>query len=144
MRNEATTYTSISDTHTHHIGHEFGKALRAGDIVTFSGDLGAGKTTFIKGLAEGSAGVDPRTICSPTFNYLNIYTGTHTIYHFDLYRLHQAKDFYAAGFSDYLSLPGICCIEWAEKISDLLPKNIIRVHLRYLEENTRKIEIHWI
>lgn len=143
MRNEAATYTSSSDTQTHAIGSAFGKILRADDIVIFSGDLGSGKTTFIRGLAEGSAGIDPRAVCSPTFNYLNIYTGTQTIFHFDLYRLHRSQDFFAAGFNDYLSLGGICCIEWSEKISDLLPKSVISVCLSYLEENTRKIEIRW-
>ncbi len=143
MRNETESYTSDSETQTHFLGSALGKHLRAGDIVTFSGDLGSGKTTFIRGLAEGAANIDPRNVCSPTFNYLNIYTGTQTIYHFDLYRLNRSQDFYAAGFNDYLSLGGICCIEWSEKISNLLPQTLIRVNLNYLEHNVRNIEISW-
>lgn len=85
-------------------------------MLTFSGDLGAGKTTFIRSLVEGATHLSSREITSPTFNYLHIYHGANTVYHFDLYRLKTARDFFSAGFSDYLEVDGICCIEWAEKI----------------------------
>lgn len=143
MRNEDATYLSASEIDTQHIALELGKTLLPGDVVTFSGDLGSGKTTFIRGLATGSAGIDPSEVCSPTFNYLNIYTGIHTIFHFDLYRLQRAQDFLAAGFGDYLSAEGICCIEWSEHIRSILPQHRIEVNLTYVNQQTRNIEISW-
>ena len=76
---------SLEDTHE--LSVAFGKTLKSGGVVCFFGDLGAGKTTFIKGIVEGIGGYSPDYVNSPTFSYLNIYTGHKTVYHFDLYRL---------------------------------------------------------
>lgn len=136
-------YVSESDSDTRKIGEEFGKQLPPDAIVTFFGDLGAGKTTFIKGLASAVAGCPPEDVCSPTFTYLNIYEGSTAVYHFDLYRLDNAEAFMRMGFDEFFSAGGVCCIEWSERIIALLPSNTIKVHLKHLGEDRRAIEITW-
>jgi tRNA threonylcarbamoyladenosine biosynthesis protein TsaE len=135
------THTTHSSDETHSLGAAFGKTLKANAIVAFFGDLGAGKTTFIRGLIEGIGGIDIKAVCSPTFTFLNIYQGNHLMYHFDLYRLPREEEFLAAGFEEYFYTGGICCVEWSEKIQALLPPTAIRVQLTYLNEGERKIEI---
>lgn len=105
------------------------------------GDLGAGKTTFIRGLVEGAGAADPREVCSPTFTLLNIYAGERVVYHFDLYRLPRKEEFYAAGLDEYLFRGGICCIEWADKISPELPPGAYAVTLSYRGAEVRQIDI---
>lgn len=119
----------------------FGAGLKSGTVVCFFGDLGAGKTTFIKGVVQGAAGCSMEKVTSPTFTYLNIYQGKTTIYHFDLYRLRDADEFLAMGFEDYLFADGICCVEWSEKIEQLLPVHVIEVRISHLGEGERVIEI---
>lgn len=104
-------------------------------VLALSGNLGAGKTTFVQGLAAGLGIKDP--IQSPTFILLNLYD---RLAHFDLYRLKKTKDFVDLGFQEYLETNLICAIEWPERIEELLPKRTIRVHFEYLgEERTAKI-----
>src|SRR5574342_563147 len=94
-------------------------AKRLGDaalILALKGDLGAGKTTFLKGFISTLGNMDSREIQSPTFTYLQIYNDR--LYHFDLYRLKNYEQFESAGFSDYLRTDGICCIEWPDRIED--------------------------
>ncbi|MBA3817202.1 MAG: tRNA (adenosine(37)-N6)-threonylcarbamoyltransferase complex ATPase subunit type 1 TsaE [Parachlamydiaceae bacterium] len=120
---------------------EFGRALSPNSVVCFFGELGAGKTTFIKGLAEGlSAGLETQ-VSSPTFTYLNIYRGVSTLYHFDLYRLRDADEFLGMGFDEMFYAEGICCIEWSEKIASLLPPGTICVRMAHLDESSRQIDI---
>ena len=76
----------------------------------------AGKTTFIKGLIHAAAQIASSEVQSPTFNYLNIYEGRKTIYHFDLYRLRDRDEFLSMGFDEFFDAGGICCIEWSERI----------------------------
>lgn len=134
-------YTSDSAEETHQIGKALGCALPANAIVAFYGDLGAGKTTFIRGLVEGIGGIDLKSVCSPTFTFLNIYQGNKMLYHFDLYRLPRKEEFLAAGFDEYFDAGGICCVEWAEKIKGLLPQETFVVELSYLKQGSRQIEI---
>lgn len=126
---------------THQLSVSFGKGLREGDIVCFFGDLGAGKTTFIKGLVEGVGGYPSDSVNSPTFSYLNIYKGNMTVYHFDLYRLRDEDEFLSMGFDEYLYADGICCVEWSEKIAGLIPSDVIRVEMTHLGENRRSVRI---
>lgn len=131
----------FSEAETRAFAAEWGRQLKKNSIVCFFGDLGAGKTTFIKGLVEGAAEIPPEQVNSPTFVYLNIYQGKATIYHFDLYRLRDMDEFLSMGFEEYLFAGGLCCIEWSEKIAPLLPSETIRVTLDHLGETKRRITI---
>jgi len=115
-------------------GFSLGTTLKPNSIVAFFGDLGAGKTTFIKGLVSS---LSPEIVTSPTFTYLHIYAAN--IYHFDLYRLRSEKDFIDLGFAEYFARDGICLIEWAEKIIAILPDHTIRIFLEHKGEDRRTI-----
>jgi tRNA threonylcarbamoyladenosine biosynthesis protein TsaE len=117
------------------------KRLKPGAVLAFFGDLGTGKTTFIRYLAEEVAGIAPEMVSSPTFQYLNIYQGHIPVYHFDLYRLRNEQDFLHLGFDEMLQGSGVCCIEWAERIESLLPKETIRICMTHVEEEKRLIAI---
>jgi tRNA threonylcarbamoyladenosine biosynthesis protein TsaE len=132
--------TVASEAETIQFGRELALKLEEGAIVALHGDLGAGKTTLAKGMIAGISSTEVRNIQSPTFTYLNIYENS--IYHFDLYRLKGADDFIQLGFLDFLGDRGICLIEWAERISSLLPEGIIHVQLSHLGEGMRKIDVY--
>lgn len=119
------------------LGKEVAPSLPRNSILAIQGDLGAGKTTFIKGIVAAALGINPATINSPTFTYLNIYQGNPPFYHFDLYRLQNEKDFFSLGFADFLDAGGVCCIEWPERIQKILPKETIWVHLSYQDVTKR-------
>lgn len=122
-------------------GAQFAASLQGHENLAFFGDLGAGKTTFLKGLISHLTGCSPDEITSPTFNYLNIYEGKFPVYHFDLYRLTAAEQFEGAGFSEYLKADGVCCLEWAEKIENKLPPGTIRITLQHQGKDCRLITI---
>lgn len=133
--------TSNSPEETFAIGQQLGKSLPPASVVGFFGDLAAGKTTLIKGLASQAAETSPDQVSSPTFVLLNIYEGPKPIYHFDLYRLQNAEEFLNLGFEEFWHLPGICCIEWAERIENILPANCIKISMHAIGEMARTIEI---
>lgn len=131
-------FISTGDFNTREIGESFAKTLKKGDVVCLTGDLGAGKTTFTKGIAR-ALGV-PYEPVSPTFNLVNAYEGDEmSLYHFDLYRLERTEDLYSIDFDDYLFSGGICVIEWPEIAYPLLER-YYEVRLEYDGEN-RKIYI---
>lgn len=131
----------FSEAETRAFAADWGRQLKKNSIVCFFGDLGAGKTTFIKGLVEGAAEISSDQVNSPTFVYLNIYQGKTTIYHFDLYRLRDVDEFLSMGFEEYFFAGGLCCIEWSEKIEPLLPPQTIRVAIDHQGESKRCITI---
>lgn len=134
-------YTSVSLEETKHIARQLADSLPVRSIIAFFGDLGAGKTTFIRFFAE-QFGVMIDEVNSPTFQYLNIYKGSVPIYHFDLYRLRGVDDFLGMGFEEAFESDGICCIEWAERIDEILPKEVLHiVRIRHDKQTTRHIEI---
>lgn len=112
-----------------HLGRRFALELPPGTILALSGELGAGKTTFVQGLAEGLGAEGP--VASPTFVLLNVHKG---LYHFDLYRLKEASDFLALGFDEYFEKGGICAIEWPERIQELLPSHTKWIRFSYCPE----------
>lgn len=128
---------SASPEETHALGLRIGASLTPGSILALQGDLGAGKTTLIKGIAHGFAQVNPRDISSPTFTYLNIYPGN--IYHFDLYRLRSGEDFVAMGFEEHFDQEGLCLIEWPEVILDILPQKTVHIEINYTAEKHREL-----
>jgi tRNA threonylcarbamoyladenosine biosynthesis protein TsaE len=123
------------------IGKSVGGLLRPGDVVALVGELGAGKTQFIKGLAEG-AGVRRSTyVSSPSFTLINEYPGRIPFYHVDLFRLEQEKEAEELGLEDYFQGGGISAVEWADKIPSLLPKEMLLIHIAYTGKNTRSLEV---
>lgn len=133
--------TTRSAEETIAFGEKIGTQLTDGAILCFFGELGAGKTTLIKGLASGVTRCRPDTVNSPTFVYLNVYNGDRTLYHFDLYRLKDMQEFIDMGFDDLFHSDGICCIEWSEKIEPLLPEESIRVTCKHISPEEREITI---
>lgn len=115
----------------------YAKSLQSGDILILSGDLGAGKTTFVQGLASGLGIAEEVT--SPTYAYMNNYNDK--LYHFDCYRIQNAMEAEVLGLTDYFDLDGICVIEWAENILDILPAECKKIILKKIDENTREIEV---
>ncbi len=135
-----TSYISNSIRETEYIAQEFIKHVAPRTVVCVHGELGAGKTTFIKAFIEAKTNSSVR-VNSPTFQYLNIYPGLPPIYHFDLYRLRSAEEFLHLGFEEFLHAPAITCIEWAERIKELIPHNAIHIMLSYKGETQREITI---
>ncbi|MCS7279792.1 MAG: tRNA (adenosine(37)-N6)-threonylcarbamoyltransferase complex ATPase subunit type 1 TsaE [Thermodesulfobacteriaceae bacterium] len=121
------------------LGKKLGKLLNPGDLVLLKGDLGSGKTTLVKGIAEGLE-VNPEIyITSPTFSLINIYEGRHTLYHVDLYRL-EIEDIEELGIWEYLG-SGVVVIEWAEKLPQIPKKDFIEIILEFIDYTRRKIII---
>lgn len=123
-----------SEKETINAAKEYAKTLKTGDVVLLKGDLGAGKTEFVKGVAEyfGFTGVT-----SPTYAYLNVY-GDY-IYHYDCYRLSSGEDAEALGLTDYFGKDDICLIEWPENIESVLPENAKTVVIEKVDNDKRKI-----
>jgi len=132
-------FTKTSEE-TLEIGKTISQLLKPKDVVCLTGDLGAGKTTLVKGIAKGLIEINPEEITSPTFTYLHIYSGPVPLYHFDLYRLPSCNDFLESGFHEFFYQEGICCVEWPDKLPPLLFQKIA-VHIDYLSSNERKISI---
>jgi tRNA threonylcarbamoyladenosine biosynthesis protein TsaE len=108
------TLISHSPAETEALGERFGRVAQSGWVLGLSGDLGAGKTQFVKGLARG-LGIGAR-VHSPTFSLINVYEGGRlTLYHIDLYRLENTEQILAAGLQEYLNPAGVTVIEWAER-----------------------------
>ena len=121
-------------------GRQLAGTLRAGDVLALTGDLGAGKTCLVKGIAAGLGITQPVT--SPTFTLIHEYPGGRLpLAHIDLYRLETPAAALAIGIEDYLGGAGITVIEWAERIAELLPAQTKRIRLTALDETTRQIEV---
>ncbi len=123
------------------IAYNLGKVMKGGEVVALIGDLGAGKTTFVKEFAKSLNILE--NIKSPTFNYVLEYTsGRVPLYHFDVYRLDNSYEVYDTGYEEYINGDGVVIVEWANIIEEELPNNYIRVELKYcIDENLREIEI---
>lgn len=124
---------------TFKLGSLIGKDLKPGDIIALDGDLGAGKTQFSKGIAEGLEVQD--YITSPTFTIVNQYDGRLPLYHFDVYRIDDINEMYEIGFDEYLFGEGVCVIEWAQMVRDLLPDKIIKIFIKKIDDETREFDI---
>lgn len=124
---------------TSEYGKALAKELKPNDIIALTGDLGAGKTTLSKAIAEGLGVTE--TITSPTFTIVCEYeTGSLPLYHFDVYRVNDSEELFEIGFEDYLHRGGVCLIEWANLLEDgLLPDNIIKINIEYGENEDERI-----
>ena len=120
-------YISNSPEETRSIGREIGKSLRPGDVVALVGDLGAGKTAFVKGVAKALN--SKADVVSPTYTWVNQDDGDITLYHFDVYRLDNPSVDECDWIDEYLFGSGICIIEWADNISEVLLEGTIRIEI---------------
>ena len=128
-----------SEAETEALGERLAKCLRAGAVVALYGDLGAGKTAFVRGMARG---LDIReSVSSPTFTIVNEYPGDPALFHFDMYRLKNAEELYGIGWEDYLDRNGICVTEWSERIEEALPEDAVRGTISRLSDSERSIRV---
>ncbi|MBS6372087.1 MAG: tRNA (adenosine(37)-N6)-threonylcarbamoyltransferase complex ATPase subunit type 1 TsaE [Lawsonibacter sp.] len=122
-------YCSNSVAETEELGAQLAARLRPGDVVAYTGDLGAGKTAFTRGIARG-LGI-PERVTSPTFTIVNEYEGGRLpLFHFDLYRLGDPEELFDIGWEDYLARGGVCAVEWSENVAGALEDEPIRVDIR--------------
>jgi len=135
------TSISHSAAETEALGEKFGRATQRGTVFALSGELGAGKTQFVKGLARG-LGISAR-VHSPTFTLVNEYCGGRLkLFHLDLYRLETPKQILGAGVAEFLQPDGVSVIEWAERIADcgLQIADLKKIRIEILNESERKID----
>jgi tRNA threonylcarbamoyladenosine biosynthesis protein TsaE len=133
-------YTVNSEQESRQLARELASKLRPGDVLTFSGDLGAGKSFFCREIIKYLCG-EQTSVISPTFNLLQTYEyQACTIYHFDLYRLKSPDEIYELGIEEALS-GNICLIEWPEIIAPLLPKDAIHIEIETICNNKRQISV---
>ncbi len=140
QKNSASGFEAISHSvaETFEIGQRVAQMMRPGLPLLLTGDLGAGKTTLVKGIIHSLTGVDPQFICSPTYTYLHLYPHDNPFCaHFDLYRLSCFEDFQALGFCDYLFAPWMTCIEWPERVPEITGQLLIMEHLTSCERRIR-------
>ena len=131
--------TTHSADETQALGQKLASRLAPGDVIAYFGDLGAGKTAFTRGLAQGLGITDPVT--SPTYTIVNEYlSGRIPLFHFDMYRLSSSDELFDIGWEDYLSRGGVCAVEWSENVEDAL-QDAIRVTIEKDEPDTRHITI---
>jgi tRNA threonylcarbamoyladenosine biosynthesis protein TsaE len=127
-----------STEQTEEVGRVLGTMLEAGDLVCLFGDLGAGKTHFSYGVAQGLQ-VQDQYITSPTFTFVNEYQGRIPLYHIDLYRLKDPSELESIGFEEYIDSDGATVIEWAERADEELPDEKLNVYISDVSENSREI-----
>ena len=133
------TILSNSEADTEALGECLARELPDGAVVAFTGDLGAGKTAFVRGMARGM-GLTCR-VSSPTFTIVNEYLGSRELIHFDLYRLRSADELFDIGWEDYLNRGAVCAVEWSENVPGAFDGSEIRVHIERLDDTRRKITI---
>ena len=133
------TYLSHNEAETEALGARLAKTLPDGAVVAMYGDLGAGKTAFVRGMARG-LGLHCR-VSSPTFTIVNEYLGERTLIHFDMYRLSGADELFEIGWEDYLNRGAVCAVEWSEKVQDAFFGDEITVTIEKLGETERMIDI---
>ena len=132
-------YTTNSPAQTEAVGEQLAKTLPPGAVIAYTGDLGAGKTAFTRGLARGLGCTD--LVTSPTYTIVNEYlSGRLPLFHFDMYRLSSSDDLWDIGWEDYLDRGGICAVEWSENISDAL-EDCITICIEKLGDEQRRITI---
>ena len=128
---------SESVSKTEKIAASLAKSLKGTEIIALYGDLGAGKTSFTKGLTK-ALGVNPDEVHSPTFTLLNEYNGKYKIYHFDMYRINSLEELYSLGFFDLIE-NGIIITEWSENIDKFLPESAIKIHIEYGQNENERL-----
>ena len=138
------TIITHSPEETRALGARLARLLQPGAVVAFTGDLGAGKTAFISGMAQG---LDiPERVTSPIFTIVNEYEGGRLpLFHFDMYRLGSADELFHIGWEDYLARGGVCAVEWSENVAEAIEDDAVRVDIaRGEDDNSRVIRIEGV
>ena len=130
-------YITNCEKETLSIAYDLASKLEGNRVICLNGELGAGKTVFVRGFCS-FFGIDE--ISSPTFTLVNEYEGNKTVFHFDVYRLADEDEFYAIGGEEYFE-KGVCIIEWSDVIKDAIPEDAIDVRIEKLDDNVRRIII---
>lgn len=132
------TITIKNEQETKQFGIELGKSLEQGDVVALIGDLGTGKTALTKYIAQGMGVQD--MITSPTFTIVQEYhSGRLPLYHFDVYRIGDSEEMFELGYEEYFYGQGVCVIEWADLIEELLPENVKTIEIQYGQQEGERI-----
>jgi len=133
-------FISNNVAETEKAGAQLAQRLRAADVIALIGDLGSGKTQFVRGIARGLGATEDVT--SPTFTLVHEYTGGRLpIYHFDFYRLESGEALRTIGFDEYIFGSGVCAIEWADRFPDAIPPNARWIQLNIVSDNIRHIDL---
>ena len=130
-------YVTNGEEETEALGRRLGQVLQPGAVVAFTGDLGAGKPAFTRGLMRGLGAGD--VVSSPTFAIVNEYQGRLTVEHFDMYRVTGWDDLYSTGFFDYLDTDRVLVIEWSENIAEALPEDTVTIAIAPGEGETQRV-----
>jgi tRNA threonylcarbamoyladenosine biosynthesis protein TsaE len=131
------SFSTRSHEETVNAGRSLGRLVETGCVVGLIGDLGAGKTCFMKGVANGLNGVPEKEVTSPTFTILQAYEGVVPLYHFDAYRLEGVEDLDDIGFDDYVYGQGVSFIEWADNISKAIPEERMLIEIKLTGDENR-------
>lgn len=137
MNNE---FTSDNPDETIALGAKFARGCKPGDIICLEGELGAGKTHFVKGMAEG-LGIDHSEVRSPTFTLIHEYAGEIPLYHFDCYRMDSPREALEIGAEEYFYGAGVSVIEWPERITSLIPPEAVWISIEAPDKKSRKFVI---
>lgn len=130
------TFESTSENETQRLGTMLAKQLEPGTVIALNGNLGAGKTRLVQAIAE-AMGVDRSEVNSPTFVLIQEYHGRLPLYHFDTYRLKDTDEFLELGADDLLYADGVCLIEWADKVAEVLPRDLLQIDIEHSSETAR-------
>ena len=127
-----------SDEETRQRGAELAGHLKPRDVLVLTGQIGAGKTTFVQGIAQGM-GADPRSVASPSFILIREYPGRIPLFHVDLFRLEELPEAEMLGLDEYYESEGVTLIEWGRKIPEVLPSEFMEICFEVIDPSTRKL-----
>lgn len=138
----AATFTAQDLAGTHQLANALASSLPAesGAVIALDGPLGAGKTHFVQGVAA-ALGFDPANVTSPTFVMINEYPAARPIYHFDAYRIRDDDEFLELGVDEYFQSPGVCLVEWASRVSNCMPRELLDIEIHVVDEHQRRFEV---
>ncbi len=139
MNGKEMVYITNSESETEALGERLARTLPDGTVVAFYGELGSGKTAFVRGMARGM-GIDA-AVSSPTFTIVNEYIGPRSLFHFDMYRLGSADELFDIGWEDYLARGGVCAVEWSENVAEAFEGGEVTVTFRKTGDTTREITV---
>lgn len=133
--------TTTSSAETEQLGMALGLLLQPGGFLALQGDLGGGKTCFTRGIVAALAPQSAHLVASPTYAIMNCYPGDTPVYHFDFYRLSCDDDIVELGFEEYFYGDGVCVVEWSERLSELLPPDVVTILFDYAGDDRRNLTL---